>query len=443
MTPQERKATFSLASIYAFRMLGLFMILPVFSLYENRLQHANATLIGLALGIYGLTQAILQIPFGIASDRIGRKPIIIIGLVLFMLGSIIAALSHDIYGIIIGRAVQGAGAIGSTLIALLADTTEEDNRLKAMSMIGMTIGFSFMVAMVLGPIINSLAGLSGIFGLTALFALAGLFLLRLVPTPQKQVFHRDSEPVLSQLTKVLCMPELLRLNFGIFSLHAILMALFIVIPITLVHSTGLAESEHWMIYLPVLIIACIVMFPFVIIAEAKRLMKPVFVGAIVVLVLMELALRLFTHNLISISVVLCIFFAAFTLLESILPSLISKIAPAGSKGTAMGIYSSAQFLGIFVGGAFGGYLFNHFGANSIFSFCAILSIVWALVAVTMKKPLHLSSKIVKVGKLSPIEAKGLQKKLLAMKGVKEVMISIDEEVAYLKIDKREFVEHEN
>jgi MFS family permease len=437
MTPKEKKATLCLAGIYAFRMLGLFMILPIFSLYTHQLLYANATLIGLALGIYGLTQALFQLPFAMISDRIGRKPVIVFGLILFVLGSVVAALSHNIYWIIVGRAIQGAGAVGSTLIALLADTTEDEHRLKAMSMIGMTIGFSFMVAIILGPILDGWFGLSGIFWLTAGLACLGILMLRMVPTPDKHVLHRDSEPVLSQFKNILLMPELLRLNFGIFASHAILMSMFVVLPMILVGATGLHENQQWMVYLPVLIIACAVMMPFVIIAEAKRLIKPIFIGAIFCVTLAQGLFEFFHQNIFGVALIMCLFFTAFTLLEGILPSLVSKIAPAGNKGTAMGIYSTSQFLGIFCGGSLGGLIYSDFGAHGLFMFSGFLGLLWLLLAITMKQPPYLSSKILTVGVLNDTEAAALQLKLLAMPGVKDVMISKDEGIAYLKVDKKE------
>lgn len=437
MTAQERKTTFSLAGIYAFRMLGLFMILPVFSLYMSHFKNATPALIGIGLGIYGLTQALLQIPFGMTSDRIGRKPVIITGLLLFMAGSVIAAMSQGIGGVIIGRALQGAGAVGSTLIALLADSTDEENRLKAMSVIGMTIGFSFMIGMVLGPILNSIVGLAGIFWLTALLAVIGIFILiTCVPTPKTHILHRDSEPVLSQFKSTFKKVELLRLNFGIFSLHAMLMALFIAVPIIFLNEMGLSATQQWLIYLPVLVIACVLMIPFIIVAEAKRMIKPVFVSAIILLTACEIFLGFFHKNIFLVSIILCLFFTAFTVLEGILPSLVSKIAPAGSKGTAMGIYSSSQFLGIFFGGSAGGFIFGHLGLSGVTGFCSLLGIAWLFFAITMKKPLYLSSRIVVVNVKNMGEVQALQKEFLAITGVADVMIAPDEQVAYLKVDKK-------
>lgn len=440
MTPQERQSTLSLASIYAFRMLGLFMILPIFSLYVHSLKQATPTLIGLALGVYGLTQALFQIPFAMVSDRIGRKPVIIFGLGLFIIGSIIAALSDNIYGIIIGRAIQGAGAIGSTLIALAADNTDEENRLKAMAIIGMTIGFSFIVAMILGSVLNDYIGLSGIFWLTALLASSGiLMLIYVVPTPKTLRIHRESETVSSQFKQVLSNPELLRLNFGIFTSHAILMALFVILPLILTQTTSITENQQWKIYLPTLMVSLVLMLPFVMIAEKKRLMKPLFIAAVVLLTLTQSLFLLIKPDIFNISITLCLFFTAFTFLEASLPSLISKIAPAGNKGTAMGIYSSFQFLGIFVGGSVGGLLFNHFGSFGLFLFCTSLGLIWCVLAFTMKKLRYLTSKVISISVLNePAALKSLEMKIKSTKGVADVMLCPDEQRAYLKIDKQEF-----
>jgi MFS family permease len=442
MTPQERKITFSVASIYTFRMLGLFMILPVFSLYAVNLKGANPTLIGLALGIYGLTQALLQVPLGMISDRIGRKPVLLFGLLLFVLGSVIAALAHSIDGIILGRALQGAGAIGSTLMALLADSTDETQRLKAMAMIGMTIGLSFVVAMMLGPILNGWVGLAGIFWLTAVLAMLGLLIVLVIPTPKTHILHRDTEPVLSQFKNILMNRELLRLDFGIFTLHALLTALFIVVPISLVHGLQMEADRQWLLYLPVLLVACILMFPLVIISEAKRLLKPFFIMAVAFLSISCLTLAFLQHDLMAIALVLCLFFTAFTFLEASLPSLISKAAPAGAKGTAMGVYSSAQFFGIFVGGSLGGFILTHEGVTSVYYFCGLMGFIWLLCASTMPAPRYLSSKIIKLTQVNRDNVSLLQEKLRAFPGVAEVMISPDEQVAYLKVDKKVFVEQE-
>lgn len=380
MTAQERCSTLLLSSIYAFRMLGLFMILPIMSLNANDLKGATPFLMGLSLGIYGLTQAILQIPFGMISDRIGRKPVIVMGLILFFIGSVEAALSHSMMGIVWGRALQGAGAIGSTLTAFVADSTEEKNRLKAMSLIGMTIGSSFMIAMVLGPILNGLIGLSGIFWITAALALMGIGFLFFIPTPARHDPHPDCEPVWGQFKKVLINVDLLRLDFGIFAQHAILTALFIAIPLLLVQQIGLNAAQQWKVYLPVLLLSFIAMVPFIIAAEKRGKMLLIFRSAIGLITLVALALWFFPKTLVIMSLLLFLFFTAFTFLEAAFPSLISKKAPKANKGTAMGIYSSAQFLGILAGGTLGGFCFHHFGLNGIFLFCGALGGVSLLVA---------------------------------------------------------------
>ncbi|WP_119343334.1 MFS transporter [Facilibium subflavum] len=440
----EKKVTLSIASIYAFRMLGLFVILPIFSLYADKIIDATPTLMGLALGIYGLTQALLQIILGIFSDYYGRKPIIIFGLVLFIIGSIVCAASTTIYGIIIGRALQGAGAIGSTLTALIADVTKEENRMKAMSVIGMTIGLSFIGAMVLSPILNSLVGLSGIFWLTALLGAIGIFILVfMVPTPKKIMVHRDSETVAGQIKKVLVLPELLRLNVGIFTLHAILTALFLVIPVILESYIGISETRQWLVYLPVLVISFVIMVPFIIIAETKNKMKSIFVGAIFILTVMQFLLFEFDRHVIVMSVLLILFFSSFTLLEAALPSLVSKIAPVGSKGTAMGVYSNAQFFGIFIGGVLGGVVFHHSGIKGVFILNGLLGLIWFIIALTMKKPKQLSSKIISLKQFkNQYCADSLRQKILNLPGVEEAMVCMDEYVAYLKVDKKHFNEQD-
>jgi MFS family permease len=433
----ENRSVLALASIFAFRMLGLFMILPVFSVFAHHLSGSTPLLIGLALGIYGLTQAILQIPFGMLSDRIGRKPIITMGLVLFALGSIVAAMSHSIYGVIIGRALQGTGAVGSTLIALVADLTREENRTKAMAMVGIIIGTSFSIALVAGPLLNTLIGVNGIFWFTACLAVGGIVMLHTaVPNPPKNIFHSDSEAQPKLFKSVLTNAELLRLDFGIFIQHAILTASFIVIPVTLANVVKIPQQHQWILYLPVLLLSFMAMVPFVIIAEKKFKMKQMFVGAIACLCLAQLLLSHYHQHLWPMAVALFIFFTGFNLLESTLPSLISKIAPAGSKGTAMGVYSSSQFLGIFFGGAIGGWLYGQHHISGVYYACAMMAGVWFLVALTMDKPRHLSTHILPLPSISDSSSDALLNQIKAIAGVEDAAIALDEKVAYLKIDKQ-------
>lgn len=434
MTAMEKRATVSLASIYALRMLGLFMLLPVLSLFTEQMPGSTPKLVGLTMGIYGLTQAVLQIPFGLLSDRFSRKSIIIIGLVLFVFGSVVAALSTDIYGVLIGRALQGCGAVSAAVMALLADLTQEVHRTKAMATIGASIGVSFGVAITLGPIIADHFGISGIFWMIAILAaLAILVVLFVVPNPQKITIHREAEYIPSELGTVIKNPDLLRLNYGIFALHLILMASFVVVPL-LMRDAGLQGGSHWMVYLPVLITSMAMIIPFVIIAEKKRQMKKVFLGAIALLVIANCGFVLFHGQLIGLIACLWLFFCGFNLLEATLPSLISKTAPGDLKGTAMGIYSSAQFIGAFLGGASGGWLYGEFGPTAVFVFSAAIAASWILIAWFMSPPRYVANLLLSLEQVKPEQAAEFSKQLLAINGIEEVRMHFEEKAAYLKVD---------
>ena len=435
MSEQEKRASLGLAGIFSMRMLGLFMILPVMALYTEHLDGITPVLLGLSISIYGLTQALLQIPFGLMSDRFGRKKIITIGLLLFLIGSVVAAMSTTIYGIIMGRALQGSGAVAAAIMALAADLTLEQNRTKIMATIGISIGVSFGVAMVLGPVLASVIGLKGIFWFTALLAAAGIFLLyNVVPEAKNIAVHKDAEPIPALMGKVLKDTQLLRLDFGIFCLHLVMTAMFVVLPLLMRGKLGLAAENHWMVYLPVLGLSVVAMVPFIIIAEKKRKMKLVFVSAIATLSLASLGLYLFSGSLWGMVASLFVFFTAFNLLEASLPSLISKIAFAGGKGTAMGVYSSAQFFGAFCGGLIGGLVWSQYGLLDVFLVCAVILFVWFLVALSMKSPRHMSSLLKNVDVETDEQAKQITDKLLAVKGVLDVGISVDDSTAYLKVD---------
>ena len=436
MTSLEKRATLSLASIYALRMLGLFMILPVLSLFTEQMEDATPMLIGLAMSVYGLTQAVLQIPFGLLSDRFGRKKIIVIGLILFSAGSVVAAVSTTIYGILLGRAIQGGGAIAAAIMALVADLTQEVHRTKAMATIGASIGVSFGVAIVLGPIIASHVGVSGIFWLTAVLAiLAILVVLFIVPNPEKSMVHRDAEVIPGQFFKVLKTADLLRLDYGIFILHLCLMSSFVVLPL-LMRDAGLIPEKHWMVYLPVLVTSMAFIVPFVIIAEKKRQMKKVFVGAIICLMIANLGLFEFYDDLYGIIGFLWLFFCGFNLLEATLPSLISKTAPGDLKGTAMGAYSSSQFMGAFVGGAAGGWLYGEMGAEIVFLFSAVAACSWALVALFMNTPRYLANMLISLDDVEELKKDTFVTELLEITGVEEVKLHFEESVAYLKVDNK-------
>lgn len=385
MNATERRAMLSLASVMSLRMIGLFMILPVFTLYAHTLLGATPTLIGVAMGIYGLTQALFQIPFGILSDHVGRKKMITLGLAIFATGSILAGMSHTITMMIIGRALQGVGAVGSTIIALLADLTREEERTKAMAGIGMTIGASFSLAFILGPLLTPLISVSGLFGAASGLSIVAIFILIFwVPSPVKTTWHADAEPDIHQFSSLLKHRELSRLNIGIFILHAILTATFVVIPISLHHIAGLHGNQQWLLYLPILILAFACTIPFIIIAEKMRRHKQAFLAAIALLGLAELLLWFFHANIWSTAISLWLFFTAFSALEAFLPSMVSRTAPRSRKGTALGIYSCSQFLGIFVGGALGGWLYGTFGIADVYFFCVVLTLVWLAVTVKMQ-----------------------------------------------------------
>ncbi|MDG4553757.1 MAG: MFS transporter [Candidatus Competibacter sp.] len=436
LTTDERQTTFWLASVFSLRMLGLFMILPVFALYAEHLRGNTPALAGLAIGVYGFSQALFQIPFGFLSDRYGRKRMIYLGLLIFALGSVVAALADSIWGVILGRALQGGGAVSAAVMALAADLTREEHRIKVMAFIGITIGLSFAVSMILGPVLNGWIGVPGIFWLTGLFALLGIAVVRFrVPDPVVSRVHRDAEPVASQFGRVLFDPQLLRLNFGIFILHLLLTATFVAVPLAL-RDAGLASGQHWEVYLPALLFSMAAMTPFIVVAEKQRRLKPVFLGAILLLALTEFGLLTLHNNVLEISLLLLAFFTGFNLLEATLPSLIAKMAPPDAKGTAMGIYSSSQFLGAFAGGALGGLLHGRVGFQGVFAFATLCALTWLLVAWTMRNPSYLSSYLLNVGTLDEVEAWDLAARLTRVPGVAEAVVIAADGVAYLKVDRR-------
>lgn len=384
MSGAEVRASASLASIFALRMLGLFLILPVFAVYAKGLSGGeNVALVGLAMGIYGLAQSFGQIPFGIASDKYGRKPVIVVGLILFALGSFVAAGADDITWVIAGRAIQGAGAISAAVTAFIADSTREEHRTKAMAMVGASIGLTFAVSLVVSPLLYKLIGMGGIFSLTGVLALVAIAVVWLV-VPDAPMVKARRVP----FGEVLRHGELMRLNFGVFALHMTQMAMFVVLPAALVQYAGLPVDEHWKIYLPVVLASFLFMLPPVFIGEKRGIMKQVFVGAISLLLIVQIGMWLtlshFAAHWGMLVFLLFAFFIAFNILEACQPSLVSRIAPAAAKGTALGVYNTLQALGLFCGGALGGWLKQSFGAASVFVMCAAATLTWLIIASNMK-----------------------------------------------------------
>lgn len=383
MTPAERRAGVSLASIFALRMLGLFLILPVFAVHAHTIPGGdNLTLVGLAIGAYGLTQACLQIAFGAASDRFGRKPVILFGLLLFVIGSGVAAMADDIYMIIAGRVLQGAGAISAAVTALAADLTRDQHRTKVMAMIGSSIGLVFAVSMVAAPLLYAVIGMSGIFWLTAILAFGAMGVVIWVVPAAPPVPRANG----GRFIDILLDGQLMRLNFGVFALHLIQTTMWVMVPAALVAQGGLPLVEHWKVYLPAVLLSFVVMVPAVIIAERHNRLKQVFNGAVVLLAVVQFGLYAWADGVVPIALWLTLFFIAFNVLEATQPSWISRIAPPAAKGTALGVYSTLQSLGLFLGGLLGGWLGQRYGGSAVSLACGMLALVWLALATSMNPP---------------------------------------------------------
>ncbi len=431
MTRQELRAGLSLASIFALRMLGLFLILPVFAVDARQLPGGdNLTLVGIALGAYGLTQAALQLPFGMASDRYGRKRVIVIGLAIFALGSFLAAAAPDIWWTIVGRALQGAGAISAAVTALAADLTREQHRTKVMALIGSSIGLMFALSLVAAPALNAVIGLHGLFIVTGLLALAAIWLVaKVVPDPPPAE-HHELEPV--GFMDVLRDAQLARLNFGILALHFIQMAMFVVVPGAIVAAGGIPVAGHWKVYLPVVFASFVLMLPPIFYAERRARLKPVFVGSVLVLLLAQGGFLYGSGKFNALVANLVVFFVVFNILEASLPSLVSRIAPPQAKGTALGIYNTTQSFGLFLGGAAGGWLAQHYGPTGVFGVGIALALLWLAIAVTMQAPpvVALREFIIQ----PHVDLDKLREQLAEMPGVREAVVEPEKRIAYLKVN---------
>ena len=438
MNSVEKRAILGVGGIFALRMIGLFMIVPVFSVYGDNYAHATPFLIGLAVGIYGLGQAIFQIPMSLAADKFPRKPIIFLGLILFALGGIIAANATDIYEVIIGRALAGSGAVSAVLMALLADVTREEMRTKAMATMGLTIATSIMLAFAFGPLLVGSLGISGLFWLTAGFAVLAMLLLLFVPTPLRVLKHNlDNKSIGQQLAEVLKIGDLNRLHIGIFALHLTMTAIFVILPHQLNEVMGLSVRQQGLVYLPLLFIGFAVALPFIIIAEKKRKMRQVFLGAIALMTVALALLALGSQVGVGIILGLLLYFMGFNLLEATIPSWISKRAPVANKATAMGLNSSSQFFGAFVGGAMGGLLLTQPNLLA-WGILAVIMGVSLLLIIPIADPPYLSSTTVTIPK--DINIQDWSRQMLAVDGVDELVVMAKEQVAYLKLDKTQLTD---
>lgn len=434
MNALERRSTFALSSIFALRMLGLFMIIPVFSVAGQSYQYATPTLIGLAVGVYGLTQAILQIPFSLIADRYSRKPLVVLGLLLFALGGAIAAMSETIYGVIIGRAIAGGGAVSAVVMALLADVTREEQRTKAMAMMGMSIGLSFVIAFSAGPWLTGLVGISGLFWVTTIMGLAAIAMLLLVPKVTRH--HRNfQQGYLPQLKQVLKMGDLNRLHLSVFTLHLLLTAMFIYVPPQLIEYAGLPLSSHGWVYLPLLVLSLFFAFPSIILAEKYRKMRGIFLTAIGGIILGLIVMIFGFESKYILLIGLGLFFIAFNVMEALLPSWLSKAAPIQSKATAMGVNASSQFLGAFFGGMIGGQLLLLNNTAMGWSILTAVAIIWLLMSFGLAQPRYLSSMVFRLPEAKQTDEWTSQ--LLAIHGIEEVVVMSEQQVAYIKVDKQQ------
>jgi len=386
MSPAELRAAISLSSIFGLRLLGMFVILPVFAIYAEGLPGgSDLTLVGIAIGIYGFTQACLQIPFGWWSDRYGRKPVIYVGLAIFAAGSFIAALGINIWVVILGRMLQGAGAVSAAVMAMTADLTRDEHRTKAMAMIGSTIGAAFAASLVLSPWLNRVIGVPGIFAMTGVLVLLAIVVMYAVVPDVPERPRRAGGNGAALFLAVLRDPQLARLNYGVFALHAVLMALFIAVPLDL-RAAGLPVDHHWQVYLPVMAASFLLMLPAVLGSGSAQRTRAVLVGSIAVLLLDQLAMPWFSGGVWPIALLLVVYFTPFNVLEAILPAQVSRLAAGESRGMAIGVFASLQFFGAFCGAAAGGYLYERWATSGVVIFNVVLLVIWLMLAAGTRAP---------------------------------------------------------
>jgi MFS family permease len=440
LTALERRASAALAAVFGIRMLGLFLIMPVIAIYGQAYPDYTPLLVGLAIGAYGLTQALLQIPMGMLSDRIGRRPVIIGGLLVFAAGSVVAAYADTLAGVVVGRALQGMGAIAAAILALAADITRDQQRPKVMALIGMCIGLSFALALVLGPLLAGVIGLSGLFLFTAVSSLLGILVFVLaVPKVEARSGKGDVVPLRGEIKSLLSHPQLARLNAGVFVLHCILTAFFVVVPMQLV-AGGLVSEQHAWLYLPALLGSFVLMIPLLIRAERTQQQPFYFRLAIILLAAGIVIIGFIPAHWPYLVTAIVLFFAGFNFLEATLPSSLTRFAPAGRKGGASGIYATAQFLGAFVGGVSGGLVQQHFGLLGVGIFCLVLLLCWFIISFGMTAPPQWQDLSYRVTLSNDQQARALAQALAAIDGVEEVRVVQSEQTAYLKVHKSHYNE---
>ena len=440
LLPAEWRASASLSGVYALRMLGMFLVLPVLALYAKELPGSTPGSGGLAIAVYGLTQALFQLPLGMLSDKLGRKKVIYLGLVVFALGSFIAAAADSVTWLLIGRAIQGAGAVSAAVTALLADLTRDEVRTRAMASIGLTIGLTFAASMVASPLLTRYLGVPGLFALTGGLCVLALGVVAwITPNPQRGKFHEDAEMQTSRIGEVLHNKRLMQLNFGIFALQAVMMAVFASLPIVM-RGLGLPKEQHWQLYLPAVLLGLLLMVPAIVVGETRNKLKQVFVAGIALIAAALCGIYTGQASLLAIGISLVVYFVGFNILEASLPSIVSKVAPTDLKGTAMGMYNTAQSIGVFVGGAAGGRLFEHFGFIGVFSFSMVLTLVWLLMAAAAPAPAAVRNLALSI---SPIW-QGCEERLLAVlqqfEGVEAASLSADRSTVYIKARQQGFDE---
>ena len=440
MFPHEWRASTTLSGVYALRMLGMFLVLPVLAMYAASLPGAedNKTLVGLAMGIYGLTQALLQLPLGIASDKFGRKKTIYAGLVVFAVGSFLAAAADPLPLLVAARAIQGAGAVSAAVTALLADLTRDGVRTRAMAMIGLSIGLTFSVSLVVAPMIADVVGVRGLFLLTGILTVASIGVVAfMTPDPEFSKLHEDTQAQPARIGEVLKNRQLLNLDFGIFALHAAQMALFTALPFAMTQ-LGLEKIQHWKVYLPSTVAGLVVMVPLIIIGETRNRLKQVFILGIVCIAAAQIGLLSGMHSIWLITVYLIVYFIGFNVLEASLPSMVSKIAPSDLKGTAMGVYNTMQSVGLFAGGAAGGLLFQKYGFVGVFAFCSTLMLLWLVLAVLSPAPKPVKNLSYPVGSVWQGNQEGLYRALSELEGVEDISFSFDRQTVYIKVLQKGF-----